>query len=289
MDPAEAKIQAEALVRVAETLVAKAQEEAQSIVRDGQQRVAGIVSDADALRHAAEQEASSLRQTAERLLTEAREQADEILAEARAAREQAVTNARSDLDTVIAPPIEADPQYAVQEASEVADRILRVARSEAEARSRAITEEARRKAELVERDARARAEAVDKEHRELLRTMQQRELSAKARVRELDTEIARLERLLARANDEAERKGLDTDPSADPVEPREVTASGIVFPPTVTAPPSQVPAASVTHTSERPPSPGIGRPIDRVPAPVQPIRREDLEADRGRRGIRRRA
>lgn len=289
MDPAEAKIQAEALVRVAETLVSKAQEEAQSIVRDGQRRVAGIVSDADALRNAAEQEAASVRQTAERILAEARAQADEILAEAQAAREQAITNAKSEIDTAAAtaPVIKADPQYAIQEASEVADRILRVARSEAEARSRAITEDARRKAELVERDARARAEAVDKEHRETLRTMQQRELSAKARVRELDTEIARLERLLARAVDEAERKGLDTDPSADPIEPREVTASGIVFPPTDAAPTPKAPARPETHTDERPAaSLEPSRPVEHVSAPV---RREDLEADRGLRGIRRRA
>lgn len=295
MDPAEAKLQAEALVRVAETLVSKAQEEAESIVRDGQRRVSGIVSDADSLRNAAEQHASAIRQTAERILTEARAHADEILAEAHSAREQAIANAQSDLLTATSPtPTEtpADAQYAIQEASEVADRILRVARSEAEARSRTITEDARRKAELIERDARARAEAADKEHRETLRTMQQRELSAKARVRELDAEIARLERLLARAADEAARKGLDADPAADPVEPREVTASGIIFPPTVTGPrPAQARPTPVTPSDERPNAPTIERPrtIERVTTRPQPARREDLDADRVRRGIRRRA
>lgn len=289
MDPAEAKFQAEALVRAAEGLVSKAREEASSIVRDGQNRVAGIVTDADHLRQAAERDAASTRADAERLLAEARAQADEILAEARAAREEAVTTARNELEASqsIAPPhtTGVDPEYAVQEASEVADRILRVARSEAEARSRTITENARRKAEQTERDARSRVEVIDNEHRQMVRNMQQRELSAKARIRELDTEIARLERLLARVVAEAERSGIDTDPSADPENPREVTPSGIVFPSVV---PAAIPAEKPPAARESPPPPvERPRPLERVtPSAVPDI---DPEVERVRRSIRRRA
>src|SRR5690606_38177885 len=128
----------------------------ESIVADGQDRVAGIVADADALRAAAERDAATVKAEAQHRLSEARREADEILAEAREAREQAVAAARHDLQASQPPPPLSpsphpgiDPQLAVQEASEVADRILRVARSEAEARSRAITEQARRKAEVI--------------------------------------------------------------------------------------------------------------------------------------------
>ena len=286
MDPATAKEQAEALVRVAETLVAKAREESDSIVSDGQKRVEGILSDANALRVAAERDADSTRAEAERQLAAAREQADALLAEARDAREHAVEAARNGLEASRAAESKPTPsafpggsEYAVQEASEVADRILRVARSEAEARSRAVTEEARRRAEIIERDARARAEVAAREYRDLVRNMQQAELSAKARIRELDTEIARLERLLHRVADEADRRGLDTDPAADPVEPREVTASGIIFPS------SARPSAAVPEPESAATPP---RPFDRHVAQT-PTQQGDLDAERVRRGIRRRA
>ncbi len=134
MDPAAAKEQAEALVRVAETLVAKARDEAKSIVSDGQTRVEGILADADALRVAAERDAAATRSEAEQRLAEARREADALLAEARDAREQALASARDDLNASRGT-VPKDPEsdgvvsrfrntdYAVQEASEVADRI----------------------------------------------------------------------------------------------------------------------------------------------------------------------
>lgn len=306
MDAATAKEQAEALVRVAETLVTKARDEAQSIVSDGQKRVAGILADADALRAAAERDAESTRSEAEQRLTDARREADALLAEARDAREKAVESARNGLEASQAaesiPRKAAQPDapsdYAVQEASEVADRILRVARSEAEARSRAVTEEARRRAEIIERDARGRVEVAAKEYRDLVRTMRAAELSAKARIRELDTEIARLERLLNRVADEAERRGLDTDPSADPVEPREVSSSGIIFPtrvsiqPPVPSQPTATPTDDEGDRTSEPASVPVvtrPRPIDRLADAEQPMRPDDLDAERARRGIRRRA
>lgn len=300
MDPATAKEQAEALVRVAETLVAKARDEAQSIVADGQARVAGILADADALRTAAERDAASTRSEAEERLAEARREADALLAEAREAREQAVASARDGLDASRNPtsqppqsdgsssPRSATSEYAVQEASEVADRILRVARSEAEARSRAVTEEARRRAEIIERDARGRAEVAAKEYRELVRSMQQAELSAKARIRELDTEIARLERLLTRVTGEAERRGIDIDPAADPVEPREVTASGIVFP-TPATPPRPQPVVESEGDSAPEPAVTQPRPIERLANSERAPYPDDADAQKARRGIRRRA
>ncbi|HSJ27630.1 MAG TPA: hypothetical protein VLB67_05420 [Acidimicrobiia bacterium] len=281
-DTAAAKLEAEALVRTAQALVAKARDEASSIVRDGQRRVEGIVADADALRETAERQAAETRARAETLLHEAREQADRLLADARQAREEAVQSARGHLDVSQVPGQESPlasqhaSSTAVEEASAMADRILRVARSEAEARGREITEDARRRAEQMERDARARVEMAAKEHRDMVRTMQQRELTAKARIRELDAEIARLERLLARVTDEAERSGIDTHPSADPADPREVTSSGIVFPADV-----QVADAS-PRTLE--PSRAVIRP--------RPLERSDPPDDTERvalRGIRRRA
>lgn len=289
MDSAQAKAQAEALVRAAESLIAKAKDEATSIVDDGQARVAGIVADADALRQAAEREAEALKAEAEHLLVTARRQADVMLAEAAAARDAAVEAARAELDDVAVTnraESPGDPGRAVEQASEVADRILRVARSEAEARGKAITEDARRKAELVERDARARVDMAAREHRELVRSMQQSELAAKARIRELDTEVARLERLLGRVASDAESQGIDTSPAADPAEPREVTASGIVFPPTVTAPPDRGDGDSEKATPPRVVQrPG---PIERLAA-SQPVRSDDLDAEKARRAIRRRA
>jgi vacuolar-type H+-ATPase subunit H len=298
MDPAEAKVKAEVLVLAAESLVGKAKEEAQSIVADGQRRVAGMVSDADALRQAAERDAQTIRSEAEALLSDARRQADELLAEARRAREEALNSARADLQVARAadaPPVgQIDPDIAVEEASHVANRILRVARSEAESRRREVVDEARRKAEQIERDARARVEATSKEHREMVRTMQARELSAKAKIRELDTEIARLERLLTRASDEADRKGIDTDPSVDPYEPREVTSSGIVFP---TASPVPIAAAAPAAEPTRPPTvirepavplaPSRPRPVERLGTPRAPG--DEPDAETVRRGIRRRA
>ena len=298
MDPATAKEQAEALVRVAETLVAKARDEAASIVSDGQKRVAGILADADALRSAAERDAESTRSEAEQRLADARRAADALLAEATQAREEAVESARNGLDASRATGSRSHDastpaptkDYAVQEASEVADRILRVARSEAEARSRAVTEEARRRAEIIERDARGRAEVAAKEYRELVRTMQQAELSAKARIRELDTEIARLERLLNRVTDDAERRGHDTSPAADPVEPREVSASGIIFPTTVSSQPSAGPPADDANSDPIPTSVVTRpRPIERPASTEEPVRQDDLDAQKARRGIRRRA
>ncbi|HVR34062.1 MAG TPA: hypothetical protein VMS74_15305 [Acidimicrobiia bacterium] len=289
MDPAQAKGQAEALVRAAESLVAKAKAEATSIVNDGQTRVAGIVADADALRQAAEREAEGLKAEAEHVLITARRQADVMLAEAAAARDAAVESARAELDDVAVTnraESPGDPDRAVEQASEVADRILRVARSEAEARGKAITEEARRKAELVERDARARVDMAAREHRELVRSMQQSELAAKARIRALDTEVARLERLLGRVTADAEGQGVDTSPSADPAEPREVTASGIVFPATVSAQSARVPGRDPEKAS--PPLVERPRPLERIAA-TQPVRSEDLDAEKARRAIRRRA
>ncbi|MEX1271850.1 MAG: hypothetical protein WEB55_05325 [Acidimicrobiia bacterium] len=294
MDVAAAKEQAEALVRVAETLVAKARDESESIVSDGQKRVAGILADADALRSAAERDAASTRTEAEQRLADARREADALLAEARDAREEAVQAARTGLDasraaggTVQGAAPAASTDFAVQEASEVADRILRVARSEAEARSRAVTEEARRRAEIIERDARSRAEVAAKEYRDLVRSMQQAELSAKSRIRELDTEIARLERLLNRVTEEAARRGLDTDPSADPVEPREVSASGIVFPTSASSRPA--PSAADDDADRTPESVDTPRPIERIATAEQPSRTHDVDALLARRGIRRRA
>jgi vacuolar-type H+-ATPase subunit H len=312
----DAKRQAEALVRTAEALVAKAHAEAEAIIRDGQRRVEGIVADANALHTAAERQSEMTKSEAETLLGDARRQADELLSEAREAREQAVASARAGLqatrgDAHHSPlPRPADPDVAVHEASSVADRILRVARSEAEARSREITEQARRRAEQIERDARSRSEVTTHEYREMVRTMQQKELSAKARIRELDTEIARLERLLSRTVEDAKRKGIDPDPAADPVAPREVTPSGIVFPPSqaaaapgpadtrpdrvVTAArpiPAQSPvgapagAAAASDDSESTP---MARPIRRLPG-LQTEDPTDNDAEKVRRAIRRRA
>ena len=278
-DAAEAKRQAETLVRTAEALVAKARDEAASIVADGERRARGLVTDAEQLRQAAERHAESVRADAEQILTEARQQADHILAEAKTTHEEAVTMARQGLPTVEAPP------GAVENASTVADRMLRVARSEAEARSREITEQAKRRAEQIERDARARAEAVNKEYRELTRVVQQKELSAKAHIRELEMEVARLERLVSRNADEARSLGLDPDPAADPFAPAEVTESGIVFP----GRPEPRPSPSSTSDTERkaPLEPARRDPAQPSHSP-QPSR-TPLDAELVRRGIRRRA
>lgn len=274
-DVAEAKRQAESLVRTAEALVAKAREEAASIVADGERRARGIVTDAEQLRQAAERHAESVRSEAEQILADARSQADDILTEAKAAHDHAVNTVRQELPDT----------GAVENASTVADRMLRVARSEAEARSREITEQAKRRAEQIERDARARVEAVNKEYRELTRVVQQKELSAKAHIREMEMEIARLERLMARTADDARSQGKDPDPAADPYAPAEVTESGIVFP----GRPDPVPTPAPVR-EERQPAASIHPQTERS-APSRPSQpsRSPLDAELVRRGIRRRA
>lgn len=281
MDPAEAKRIAEDLVRTAETLVAKAREEAASIVADAQRQVTGLLADADALRSAAERDAQSTRADADALLVEAREKADTLLAEARTARQEAVDAARHDLQHESAGTVPAS-DTSVEDASRVADRILRVARSEAEARRREIVEEATRRAETLEREARARTETASKEYREMVRAMQARELGAKARIRELEIEIARVERLLERVTEEAVRKGVDTDPAADPFEPREVTASGIVIP---------VSPAEPRHDTPRPAPVAPQQPASSSTRPLERLSRElrEVDAETARRAIRRRA
>jgi vacuolar-type H+-ATPase subunit H len=279
-DPvADAKERAVELVRTAQALVARAEHEAESIVREGQQRVEGIITDANALRSTAERDAETVRHEAERLLADARERADHLLAEARDARHQALESAKSDLR---AAPEPEDPDVAVRNASATADRILRVARSEAEARRREITEDATRKAEQIERDARSRADTANKEHREQLRVMQQRELGAKARVRELEAEIGRLERLLSRVTEEVVNKGLNPDPAADPIAPREVTSSGIVFPAKETSPPMVD-----QRKHQRPVT--VPASVASVPAPSTPSSEADPDLAKGLKAIRRRA
>lgn len=275
-DLAEAKRQAESLVRTAEALVAKAREEAESVVADGERRARGVVTDAEQLRQTAERHAESVRAEAEQILANARSRADDILAEAKAAHDHAVNTVRQEL------PSSGDSSGVVENAGTVADRMLRVARSEAEARSREITEQAKRRAEQIERDARARVEAVNKEYRELTRVVQQKELSAKAHIREMEMEIARLERLMSRTAQDARSMGKDPDPAADPFAPAEVTESGIVFPgqpdPRPTPVREQEPAAST-------------RPQTDSSAPSRPSQpsRSPLDAELVRRGIRRRA
>jgi hypothetical protein len=100
------------------------------------------------------------------------------------------------VDTPIPEEAEPDrptPEDVLRQASEKADQMLRVARSEAKARAEELLETARRRAAQIDEDARRREEVAAKQFREIKRSMQDEQLDLKSRIAELRAELRAVE------------------------------------------------------------------------------------------------
>ncbi len=180
----ETREELENLVAEAQQLVELAIAEAARIVSDTRERTAEraqeLVSQAEELRVAAETEAGELLEEAKEIRRMARVEADQLLAHARKTHDQMIDSANE---------IRAQPSSAedLKQARTEVDRILRLARAEAEARSAEIVEAARRKVENMEIEARNRVEQLKREQRELQRRLREEELDVRARIAGLET------------------------------------------------------------------------------------------------------
>lgn len=186
----EARARIEALVTEAERLVDLARAEADRIVSSAREettrKVEGLVAQAEELRSAAETEAAEMLREAEESRQAARAEADIILTQARETHDDIVRRAHSlDEKPAGSDPRPVSPPAGAAEARDEANRILRVARAEAEARAAEIVEEARRKVENMEADARRRVEELRRSHRQMQRKMRDEEMEARRRIEEL--------------------------------------------------------------------------------------------------------
>lgn len=213
-DPAAVRAHLESLVAEAERLVGVAREEANRIVARAREetthKVQRLIAEADRLRSSAEHEVDEVRQEAEEIRRAARAEADIVLARARSVHDEIVRRARQ-VDS--APPPGPQSRSAVEagtgpspvdEARTEADRILRVARAEAEARAAEIMEEARRKAENIEADGRRRVDGMRATYRGLQRRMREEETAVLDRIAAYEERLATLkERLESEARHES--------------------------------------------------------------------------------------
>lgn len=188
---AETRRRLQDLVDEAEQLVELARLEAERIVEAARvetaEKAGRLVAQAEELRSAAEAEAAEIRRQAEEERIAAREHADEVLADANRTSAEILARAREVDDGDGDEPISADA------ARQEADRILRIARAEAEARSAEMIEEARRKVESVEAEGRARLEELRQTHRALQRRMRDEEVEVLARIQEHEERLGILE------------------------------------------------------------------------------------------------
>lgn len=175
------------MVRDAQHLVELAQAEAARIVSDAREettrRVEDLLKQAEELREVAQAELVDANEEAEQVRREARSEADRLLAHARSTHDQVVKSA---LEVEKADTGGASLSADLNDARKKADKILRVARAEAEARSAEIIEQAGRRAENAERNARAKVEALKGEYREMQRNMREEEIAVKARIADLE-------------------------------------------------------------------------------------------------------
>src|SRR5690606_14972871 len=129
----DAKAHIESLVAEAERLVAVARQEAERIVSSAREetkrKVEQLVAQAEELRRTAEAEAAEMLREAEEARRAAREEADALLAQARATHE--IVQRANQIPPRTASTGGNGPEAA--DARAEADRILRVARAEAEA------------------------------------------------------------------------------------------------------------------------------------------------------------
>ncbi len=202
-DDAERRLRA--VVAHAEQLVEAARLEAARLVEEAQVRAQTLMDDANRLRGLAEHEAQEILVDAERIRAAARRESEALMAETQTTHDAAVSEARSMIDDSTralrseprprAGSLDAEQaQHIISQASETADRILRVARSEAEARSREMVDKARRKVEQAEADARSRLDVLQRQYRQKTRELQQEELDLRVRIQQLKMELSSLER-----------------------------------------------------------------------------------------------
>jgi vacuolar-type H+-ATPase subunit H len=188
------------LILDAETLMQTAKSEARQIVASAEAQARELVDAAWQLHTAAETESSQLRSSAAEIRRQAEEDARRLSDEAQARHLAAIEEARS---VVSSPGRQAQPlppdmvettdEDVLREASRRADQMLRVARSEAKARSDELLEQARRRAAQIDEDARRREEVAAKQFREIQRRMRDEQLEIKTRIAELRAELRAVE------------------------------------------------------------------------------------------------
>lgn len=192
------------LIVDAERLMSRARLESEEIVENAEQRARSLVDAATELYRSAEAEAAQIREAADRYRSEAEADAGVLRETARSDHRRAIDEARR---VVEASPGRAtstggagedlelqDTERLLQEAVDKADRILRVARSEATARADEMLEAARRRISQMEEDARRRNETAASEHREIQRRLRGEQLELKTRIAELREEVGAAER-----------------------------------------------------------------------------------------------
>ncbi len=223
------------LILDAEALMQTAKAEARQIVGSAEIQAKELVDAARQLHSAAEAEAAELRAEADRVRRQAEADARNLAEDAQARHQAAIEEAR----TVVASAPEAQgedppavpvdgeeptqpiPDDVLREASERADQMLRVARSEAKARADEMLETARRRAAQIDEDARRREEVAAKQFRLIKRSMQDEQLELKSRIAELRAELRAVEAELshhAPPGERAREPRVEVDPAPHPIE-----------------------------------------------------------------------
>lgn len=224
----------EDLVAEAEELVRLAKIEAERMIdvarRDTTAKAERLVALAEELRVAAEIEGAEIRAEAEALRARARQDADQILSHARTTHDEIVARANE-----IAPEAPGDAG-----ARDEADRILRVAHAEAEARSAEIMEASRRRTEAMEAEGRRRVEEMGRTYRQLQRQMRDEEVAVRIRIGELE-----------------ERLGRMTAPTPSTPMPQGATPSPPVSPPSPETQDGQYPWSIRAHMTEEAEDPDV--------------------------------
>jgi vacuolar-type H+-ATPase subunit H len=203
MDEQKAKLKQ--LILDAESLMQKAKAEARQIVDSAEMQATELVEAARHLHAAAESEAAQVRTEAEEARRRAESEAQRLAEDAKYRHLAAIEEARavtSQPGPVPEQPLDEEaqpePDDVLREASEKADHMLRVARSEAKARADELIETARRRAAQIDDDARLREEVAAKQFRQIKRSMQDEQLELKSRIAELRAELRTVEAELSR-------------------------------------------------------------------------------------------
>ncbi len=226
------------LILDAESLMQTAKAEARQIVSSAEIQAKDLVDAARQLHSAAETEAAELRTEAEQLRQQAETEARSLAEDAQARHLAAIEEARTVVAAQPAPapddltelsgdeeskdeePAQPTPDDVLREASEKADHMLRVARSEAKARADELVETARRRAAQIDDDARRREEVAAKQFRQIKRSMQDEQLELKSRIAELRAELRAVESELshhAPPGERAREVRIDVEPTAPEV------------------------------------------------------------------------
>lgn len=233
MDEQKAKLKQ--LILDAESLMQKAKAEARQIVDSAEMQAKELVEAARHLHAAAESEAAQVRTEAVEVRRRAEAEAQRLAEDAKDRHLAAIEEARTVVTSQPGPAPEQpsgeearpEPDDVLREASEKADHMLRVARSEAKARADELIETARRRAAQIDDDARLREEVAAKQFRQIKRSMQDEQLELKSRIAELRAELRTVEAELSRYVTPTPREvHLDVEAAGTPPESPDPGTSG---------------------------------------------------------------